>query len=74
MNISSTAPKRSCFRALSVVLYCLKRAVASLNWTRTLAICGPVELLGMMGVGPGLPGGWKGTAERVAYTAGETVR
>jgi hypothetical protein len=57
MNISWTAPNSSCFSALSVVWYCLKSSVALMNAARMLAICGPDDASGMIGVGPGLAGG-----------------
>ena len=74
MNMSSTAPRRSCFRALSVESYCLCSLVELENWRRMSEITGPVLSWGTTGSGPGLAGGMKGTRLRVLKTAGVTVR
>ena len=74
MNMSSTAPRRSYFNALSVASYCLCSLVALANWRRMSEMTEPVLLAGMMGSEPGLAGRMQGVRLRVSKTAEVTVR
>ena len=73
MNMSSTAPRSCCLRALSVLLNSWNMTVSLLCVSVRAVIWKCVEPAGMMGMGPGLRGGMKGIRDNVLKTASVTV-
>ena len=65
---------RSFFNALLVLSYYLNISWDSSCARRMEEVCKAVAVEGVVAVAPGLGGGTKRVADRVAYTVGERVR